>query len=105
MTTSPQQTYYVRKTNVRRNDDDSFFLACEDFGGRFDDSLPAYAFFFRAEIILRTLLPPFGARISPQWLSELKRLWLSIPLGAALELVSLIGSDTMFRKHSQLTPT
>ena len=23
-----------------------FFLACEDFGGRFDDSFPVWAFFF-----------------------------------------------------------
>ena len=26
--------------------DGSFFLACEDLGGRFDDSFPACAFFF-----------------------------------------------------------
>ena len=27
-------------------DDDGFFLACKYFGGRFDNSLPAWAFFF-----------------------------------------------------------
>ena len=35
---------------THRYDDDAFFLACKDFGGRFDDSFPActlnFFFFF-----------------------------------------------------------
>ena len=31
------------------------------------------------------------AKISPQWLSELKRLWPSVPWRTAYELVSLLG--------------
>ena len=36
-----------------------FFLACEDFGRMFDNSFPAYAFFFpfKVEISSRTLIP------------------------------------------------
>ena len=34
---------------------------------------------FEVEINSRILIPLFKARISPQWLSELRRLWLSVP--------------------------
>ena len=36
-----------------------------------------------------------NARISPQWLSDLRRLWLSVPLRVACELVFLVGFHTM----------
>ena len=53
------------------------FLAYEDSGRMFYHSLPACAFFFfffrERETISRTLLPLIYARISPQWLSELRR--------------------------------
>ena len=53
-----------------------FFLACEDFGGKLDDSFHAFAFFFLKWRSARAHQSTFfQARISPQWLSELKRLW------------------------------
>ena len=36
-----------------------FFLACEDLGSMFDNSLPACAFFFNVEISSRTLISLF----------------------------------------------
>ena len=56
-----------------------FFLACEDFRRMFHHSFPgpAFFFFFKVEISLRTLI--LYARISPQWLSELRRLWPNVP--------------------------
>ena len=46
------------------------------------------------------------ARISPQWLSELRRLWPSVPWWVSCELVSLIGTHTMpAQQHSQSTLT
>ena len=69
-----------------------FFLACEDFGRMFDHSFPAcplpppFFFFFEVEISLRTLIPLFYARIGPQWLSELRRLWPNVPCQVACEL-------------------
>ena len=37
-------------------------------------------FVFKVEISSRALIPLVYARISPQWLSELRRLWLNVPL-------------------------
>ena len=74
-----------------------FFLACEDFGGVFDHSFPACACFlwfllllllFLVEISSRILIPLFYARISPQWLIKLRRLWPKAPWQVACELVS-----------------
>ena len=79
---------YVDKTY----DDDAFFVpVCEEFGKMFDHSFPACAFLFcfvKLEVSLRTLIPLFDARISPQWLSELRRLWPNVPWQVACELVS-----------------
>ena len=60
--------------------DGGFFLACEDFGGRFDDSVPACGFlfcFFKWRSA-RAHQFHFKAIISPQWLSELRRLWTNV---------------------------
>ena len=58
-----------------------FVLACEDFGIILDHSFPARFsfFFFKVENSSRTLNSTFQARISPQMLSELRRLWLNVP--------------------------
>ena len=45
---------------------------------------PACVFFFfffwgEVEISSRTLIPLFYARISPQWLNEMRRLWSNVP--------------------------
>ena len=37
-----------------------------------------FFFFFEVEISSRTLIPLY-ARLSPQWLSELRRLWPNVP--------------------------
>ena len=66
-----------------------FSLACDDLGRMFIHSFPACAFlssFFKVEISSRTLIPLFMPE-SPQWLSEIRRLWSSVPRGAACELV------------------
>ena len=43
------------------------------------------------------------ARITPQWLTEPRWLWLSVPWQIAHELVSLIGSNTMPGQHIRPT--
>ena len=65
--------------------------------------LPAL-FFPKAEISWRAPIP-LQFSISPQWLSELRRLWTSAPWRVARELVFLIGSYTMPEQHSQSTLT
>ena len=48
-----------------------FFLTCEDFGGRFNDSFPACAFFFFLSGYQLTYTnSTFQARTKAQWLSE-----------------------------------
>ena len=59
-----------------------FFLACEDFRRLFDNSVPTCAFLFiylSVEIRSHVTNSTFQPRISPQWLSELRRLWPSVP--------------------------
>ena len=51
-------------------------------------SLPALFIVSIIIISSRTLIPLLYARISPQWLSELRRLWSSVPRQVACELVS-----------------
>ena len=51
-----------------------FFLACEDFGRMFDNSLPGLRFFFLSGDYLAHTKSTLSARISPQWLTELRRL-------------------------------
>ena len=91
----------------RRGGGGGFFLACEDLGRMFDNSFPACAFFFlfpKVEISSRTLFPLF-ARISPPWLSELRRMWPNAPCQVACELVFRISSHTKpEQQHSQPTP-
>ena len=38
-----------------------------------------FVFVFEVEIRSRALIPLFYARVSPQWLSELRRLWPNVP--------------------------
>ena len=61
-------------------------------------------FFQLVEINSRFNFTPY-ARIGPQWLNELRRLWPSVQCRVACELVSLIGFCTMPEQHSQSTPT
>ena len=60
-----------------------FFLPCEDFGRMFDHSFPARTVcFFSGEGGVETIAHSnftLYARISPQWLNELKRLWPNVP--------------------------
>ena len=64
-----------------------FFRACKNFGRMFNPFLPAPFFlFFEVETSSWTLIPLFYARISPQWLSELRRLWPNVPWQVACEL-------------------
>ena len=70
-----------------------FSLTCQDFWRMFDHSVPACAF----------SPPTHVARISPQWLSELRRLWLSVFWRVACELVFLIDSHTTPGQHRQPT--
>ena len=49
-----------------------FSFACEDFGRLLAHSILASVFFLKVAISSRTLIPHFIARISPQWLSELR---------------------------------
>ena len=88
-----------------------FLLGCGDLGG------------IIRRIILHLLPPPphhpapLGGdqlartnsnlldRINLQWLSELRRLWTSVPWPAECELVYCIGSYTTPGQHSQPAPT
>ena len=45
------------------------------------------------------------AKSSPQGLSEIRRLWTSVPSWVVCEFVSLIGTNTMPGQHSQPTRT
>ena len=62
---------------------------------------------FTVGISLRTLIPLFYARISPQWLSKLRRLWpAECSLTSWVWTRFRIGSHTMpGQRHSQSTPT
>ena len=90
------------------------FSACKDFflfiylffvGGRLTIHFPLPFFFLKLEISWRTHRFHALGHNSPQWLSELRRLWPSVPRQVACELVSLIGSHTTIRQHSQATAT
>ena len=59
----------------------AFFLLCEDFGRMFNHSFPACGFFFfflSGDYIAHNYYT-IHARISSQWLSELRRPWPSVP--------------------------
>ena len=96
--------------------DGSGFVLARDLGESFGDSffpscaLIFFFFFFSGDQLAHINPPPFffgggGCRVSPQWLSELRRMWPRAPWLVACELVSLIGSHTMPGQHSQQTPT
>ena len=60
--------------------DSDFILACEDFGRMFDHSFPVSAFFFLKWRLARAhLFYSVPGSVSPQWLCELRRLWLNVP--------------------------
>ena len=69
-----------------------FFLACEDLGRKFDHSFPASAFFSFLFLLSGNYLAHTNstlyARISPQWLGELRRLWPNVSWVVVCELVS-----------------
>ena len=62
-------------------DDGSFSLACQDFGeGSMSNSLPESLFFPLQSGDKHTRTTSIHAsKSSPQWLSELRRLWRSVP--------------------------
>ena len=71
-----------------------FFLATRIFGEGFGDAFSACAFlflFFISGDQLAHTNSTLYARIGPQWFSELRRLWPSVPRRVACELVSLRG--------------
>ena len=86
----------------------SFFLECKDLGERFDESFSAcgccllflFLFFLHSDQFARVSSFLY-ARISPQWFSKRRQLWKSVSVRVACELISLISSHTMPRKHSQ----
>ena len=63
---------------VKRTLHGGFFLACEGFGRMFDHSFPACAFFLIGDQLTHTNYTLY-AKISPQWLSELRRLCPTVP--------------------------
>ena len=76
----------------------SFFPRIRGFGERFDESLPAcafFSFFFLSGNQLALSNVILSAGISPQWLSDLRRLWTTVFRRVASEPVSLIQSYTM----------
>ena len=84
---SPDVSWYNRlwltRLKVPTGGGGGFFLACENLERTFDHSWTACAFFsfsfFEVEVSLRTIIPHFNARISPQWLSWPRWLWLNVP--------------------------
>ena len=83
----------------------SSFPAHEDLGGRgstnnspaflFFFSFFFFSFFFLVEITRAHQCHSLHQDQSTIWLSELRRLWMSVPWRVACELVSLIGFHTM----------
>ena len=71
--------------SVRRAFGGCFFLAGEDFGGRFDDHFPAcvFIFFFKSRSACAHQFHFFFCQDSPQWLSELRQLRPSVSLHVA----------------------
>ena len=89
----------------------AFSPAHEDLGRRFlmTQSPPAllfvyHSFIFNGDQLVHTNFT-LCAMTSPQWLSELGRLWPSVPGRIACELVFLRGSHAMPGQHSQPVPT
>ena len=80
---------------------DGLFLACEDCGRGSRNKFPASAYLKSGDQLVRTI----STKISPQWLSELRRLRASVPWRVASEFVSLIGFHTMHGQHCQPAPT
>ena len=79
----PLAVVYHRSEIQVASADGGLFLACENLERTFDHSWTACAFFsfsfFEVEVSLRTIIPHFNARISPQWLSWPRWLWLNVP--------------------------
>ena len=85
----------------------AFSLHARIFFERLDDSFSACSFFFiflSGDELAHTNSTP-EARISPQWLNELIRLWPSVPWRTTCELGSLICFHTMPGQHGQPTQT
>ena len=72
------------------------FCACEE------DFLSA---FFQWKSACMFQFHSLRPEITPQWLSKLRWPWMSVPWWAVWELISLMGSHTMPRHHSQPTLT
>ena len=83
------------------------FFPCQDCRGRLHELFPActayfiylfihsfiYWFSFKWRSACEHRFHSFMPKISPQWLSELRRLWASVPWQGVYELVSLISSQ------------
>ena len=96
-------------TKKKGDDNDKFSSIAITWGeGFMTHSLTAHFFsffFFCSGDQLTHINSTFQARISPQWHSELRHLWLNVPWQFARELISLTGSHTMPGQHSQPTVT
>ena len=82
----------------------AFFLAASGLGE--GSTIPRLWFFLYFYFILYFSADQLAhanstlyANIGPQWLSELRQLWPSVPWRVACELVSLISSHTMPGQH------
>lgn len=75
-----------------------FLLACENLGERSTNHSPSEVFFFfflPSRNQLARTKSILSARINPQWLGKLRRLWTHIPYRVACELVSLLDTHNM----------
>ena len=84
-----------------------FLFACQHNAGWFTESFPACDFFFFFlffKVAHEHQFHSFRPRISPQRLSELRRLRTSVSWRVVCELVSLMYSHTIPVQHNQLTP-
>ena len=80
------------------------FPLSKDSGGRFLINQPPTPVVLNGDQVLHTNSTLY-ARISPQWLSKLRQLWLSIPRQVASQLTSPIGFYIVPGQHSRPTPT
>ena len=93
----------------------AFSPTCEDYGVRFDETFLSCAClkkkifdrFKWISIARADHFHVFRSKISPQWLSELRRQWTSVPWQVVCELVVLMpmDSNTMPGQHTQPSPT
>ena len=74
-----------------------------DYVGRLYKVFPScdYFLYFKRRSACTPQFYSFRSRISPQWFSNPRRQWMSIPWKVVCELVSLMGFHTTHGQHSQ----